>query len=177
MSIAQSTIVYGVFINVFGIGTLLVGESGIGKSDLALSMVNRGHAFIADDIVEFSLRDKSVLIGRSPKLLRNFLGIRGLGVVDIPAIFGTQAVLQEQALSVVVKLEKPSSLPHSISFDSSPWSLLGVTVPSFSLPLTIFRPREVLLEVLVRNYQSIQKGNHAHMKFIENHDKALSELL
>lgn len=174
MNVSKIATFHGVFISVFDVGVFLIGESGIGKSDLALSMLDRGHAFICDDITEFTT-DGNALIGRSPALLKNFLNIRGLGVINVSAIFGESAVLQEQTLSVVVELQKPTSSEHAASFDHSSWSLLGVSVPFFCLPLSTMRPCEVLLEVLVRNYQQMQKGNDTNMIFIENHHKMLSE--
>lgn len=176
MSTLDNTTVQGVFIRVLDKGVLLLGESGIGKSDLALSMLDRGHALIADDMVEFSSTDENQLVGRSPKLLRNYLNIRDIGVLDIPALFGSSAVLEEQVLSMVVKLEKSSSsLSHGITPNPSSWSLLGITIPSFYLSLSTVRPSPVLLETLVRNYQWMQTGNNTPMKFIENHRKMMSE--
>lgn len=177
MSILQSTTIHGVFMSVFEVGTLVLGKSGIGKSDLALSLIDRGHALIADDMVEFSVTDKNLLLGCSPKLLKNFLEIRGLGIIDVAAFFGAQAVVKEKELSLVIQLEKPASLPHEIAFNDHSWSLLEVVVPSFYLPLSEGRPCEVLLETLVRKHQFIQKkGYDPNKDFLENHHKALSVL-
>jgi len=175
MAISQSATIHGVFMSVFGVGTLIIGESGVGKSDLALSLIDRGHVFIADDMVEFSASDDNRLVGSSPKMLKNLLEIRGLGVLNVAALFGHQAVLKKQELSLVIQLEKPTSLlPHALTFDNLSWSLLGVTIPSFCLSLSEGRPRELLLETCVRNYQLNQKGYNANTTFLKNHHQALS---
>jgi HPr kinase/phosphorylase len=175
MSISQSTTAHGVFMSVFETGVFIIGKSGVGKSDLALSLLDRGHAFIADDIVEFSSVEGSYLTGRSPPLLKNFLEIRGLGVIDVAALFGPKALLKQKQLSLVIELEKSISLSREMGVNNgAPWSLLGVTVPCFSLPVDEGRPREVLLEVLVRNYQLTQKGCDANRDFLVNHQRAMS---
>lgn len=166
--------VHGVFMSLFDVGTLIIGKSGVGKSDLALSLLDRGHAFIADDMITFSPVHESCLVGRAPPLLRNFLSVRGVGVLDVPGLFGAQAVLEQKELSFVITLEKPVDLSQDISFHLTPWSLLGVTVPSFTLPLSEGRPRALLLEACVRQYQQVQKGYDANACFLENHHTHLS---
>ncbi len=166
--------VHGVLMRVFNVGVLIIGDSGVGKSDLALSLLDRGHALVADDLVEFSLMDEGSLLGSASPLSKNFLEVYGLGVLNIAALFGAEAVLEKEQLSLVVKLEKSVLLSREITFKSTPWSLLGVALPCFSLPICEGRPREVLAEALVRNYQLIQKGYDANSDFLGNHHNALS---
>jgi HPr kinase/phosphorylase len=127
-----------------------------------------------DDMVEFSARDDNRLWGRSPGLLKNYLGIRDLGVLNITQLFGPQSILEEKELSLVIQLEKSVTSPHEISFNDKPWVLQGVTVPSFCLSLSEGRPRDLLLEMCVRNYQLIQKGHQPNQDFLENHHKKMS---
>ncbi len=173
----QKTIVHGVFISIFGTGTLITGKSGSGKSDLALSLLDRGHSFIADDAVEFFSSDGRILIGRSPKLLKNFLAIRGLGVINLLSFFGAKAVLEEGVLSLVIQLEKTVLPLQEIKLTSKPWILQEIAIPSFFLPLSAERPREVLIESLVKSYQLMQKGENIHQPFIRNHHQALGRSL
>jgi len=135
--------------------------------------VDRGHAFVADDMVEVSFSEGN-LIGRSPKLLKNFLEIRSIGILNVAAHFSPQAVLKQKQLSLVIQLEEPTAIPHAIHFTSDSWSFLGVSVPMFYLFLSQARPREVLLETLVRKYQLMQKGYDTCSDFLENHSKELS---
>lgn len=171
----KNACIHGVFMSIFEVGTLLIGESGVGKSDLALSLIDRGHIFIADDMVAFSSSEGGRLFGCAPPLLKNFLSVRGLGVLDIARLFGAQAVLEKKELSFVVTLEKSAGPPsHDISFRLTPWSLLGITVSSFSMQCSEGRPHAILLETCVRNYQHIQKGYDAGTSFLENHHHTMS---
>ncbi len=168
-----STTIHGVFMNLFNLGTLLVGKSGMGKSDLALALIDRGHQLIADDAVEFNSPDGATLVGHAPVLLRNLLEIRGCGVLDVRAHFGEHAVLKKQTLSLVIALEESSSPTHTLSVTTQPYILCNIRVPCFTLPLTATRPREALVETLVRNYKLTQQGIHTPMQFIANHRHAL----
>lgn len=173
MNAAQTASIPGVFMNVFGLGTLLIGKSGSGKSDLALALIDRGHQLIADDVVEFNSHDAKILTGQSPHLLKNLLEIRGLGILDIPALFGRRAVLEKQRLSLVIKLEHTTQPTHDLYLQHPPYLLLNIPTPCYLLPLSDQRPREVLLETMVRNHRLLQQGNNAHMKFIHTQTQAL----
>lgn len=177
MSMYNQFAAHGVFVSVFDTGTLIIGKSGVGKSDLALSLLDRGHQLISDDMVEFFPTEEGSLLGRSPELLKGFLEVGGLGVVNVARLFGAQAVLEEKRLSLVVKLEESASpLARSqLDFNSTPWTFLNVTVPAFSLSVCEGRPREVLLEALVRTYHQAQNGYDANQHFLANHRKALSD--
>lgn len=169
---AQPHIVHGVFLSLFGVGTLLIGKSGVGKSDLALALIDRGHALIADDAVEFYTPDGHTLMGQSSSLLRGLLEIRNCGVLDIRAHFGDQAILEKCPLSLVIRLESSPPL-HSINPEQEVYTLLNINVPCFSLSATATRPREILAEALVRHYQLMQQGINTAMQFIANHNHAL----
>lgn len=173
MHTANVAAVHGVFLNLFGIGTLLVGKSGAGKSDAALALIDRGHQLIADDMVEFTLANNQTLSGRCPPLLKNLLEVRDLGVLDIAALFGSNAVMPEQQLTLAVQLETSSTPQHTLNVQGSTYPLLGVDVPLFSLSTSIQRPIAVLIENLVRNYQQMQRGTNAAMQFIASHNTLL----
>ncbi len=154
-ALAERVTVHGVLLEVLGLGVLLTGDAGIGKSELALEMIARGHRLIADDAPELARIAPEVLEGSCPALLRDFLEVRGLGVLNVRAMFGEGAVRQHETLNLVV---------HMRSFDNqglasidrlrgslSTRTILGVAVPEITLPVAPGRNLAVLLETAVRN--------------------------
>src|SRR5437588_3198244 len=141
-ALAESTERHGVFMDVLGLGVLITGESGVGKSELGLELISRGHGLVADDIVEISRIAASTLEGRCPPMLKDFLEVRGLGVLNIRTIFGETAVRPKMNLKLVVHLERPAQpaaenerLPlHELSED-----ILGVTVRKVMIPVAAGR--------------------------------------
>ncbi len=154
--LADSTSMHGVFVDVLGLGVLITGESGVGKSELALELISRGHGLVADDVVEISRIAAKTLEGRCPPLLRDFLEVRGLGVLNIRTIFGQTAVRPKMNLKLIAHLEKPSPtgpasaerLPlHELTED-----ILGMSVRKIIIPVAAGRNLAVLVEAAVRNY-------------------------
>jgi HPr kinase/phosphorylase len=154
--LADSTSMHGVFMDVLGLGVLITGESGVGKSELALELISRGHGLVADDVVEISRIATKTLEGRCPLLLRDFLEVRGLGVLNIRTIFGQTAVRPKMNLKLIVHLEKPGQagtapaerLPlHELTED-----ILGMSIRKIIIPVAAGRNLAVLLEAAVRNY-------------------------
>jgi HPr kinase/phosphorylase len=144
--------------SIFNVGTLLTGESGIGKSELALALINRGHQLVADDAPEF-FSSGDFLTGRAPFALKNLLEIRGIGIFNIPALFGPAAIVQEQTLSLVIQLTDISPLPRvpgNPLLETKP--ILNMPIPHTILPAARLRRSELLVETLVRHYKLQQSG-------------------
>src|ERR1700704_2810599 len=166
--LAESTERHGVFMDVLGLGVLITGESGVGKSELGLELISRGHGLVADDVVEFSRIAAGTLEGRCPAMLKDFLEVRGLGVLNIRTIFGETAVRPKMKLKLIVHLDRPGTneserLPlHEQSED-----ILGVTVRKVVIPVAAGRNLAVLLEPAVRNYILQLRGIHSTADFVQ----------
>ncbi len=170
-SLAETTTRHGVFMDVLGLGVLITGDSGAGKSELGLELISRGHGLVADDVVEISRIGSDTLEGRCPPLLKDFLEVRGLGVLNIRTIFGETAVRPKMSLRLVVHLERPSPssappaerLPlHALAED-----ILGVTVRKVGIPVAVGRNLAVLIEAAVRNYILQLRGYNSTEEFME----------
>jgi len=177
-SLAESTTRHGVFMDVLGLGVLITGDSGVGKSELGLELISRGHGLVADDVVEIS-NISGQLEGRCPGLLKDFLEVRGLGVLNIRTIFGETAVRPKMALRLVVHLEKPSPtsvaqierLPlHELSED-----IIGVTVRKVVIPVAAGRNLAVLIEAAVRNYILQLRGYDSTEEFMSRQQAEMAK--
>ena len=175
--LADSTSMHGVFMDVLGLGVLITGESGVGKSELALELISRGHGLVADDVVEISRIAAKTLEGRCPPLLKDFLEVRGLGVLNIRVIFGETAVRPKMNLKLIVHLEKPGQagaapterLPlHELTED-----ILGLPIREVVIPVAAGRNLAVLLEAAVRNYILQLRGYDSTQEFIARQHGAL----
>jgi HPr kinase/phosphorylase len=151
----------GVMLEVLGQGVLLQGESGIGKSDLALGLVARGHRLVADDLVEFERRDEQ-LHGRARQGCAGFLEVGGLGIINLHQLYGSQTVCAEAPLTLVLSLENELSPDYDglqpVAFD---WRLLELSVPAWRLPCTGKRDMPLIVETAVRLNQARQQGYDA----------------
>ncbi len=167
---------HGVCMDVLGLGVLITGESGVGKSELGLELVSRGHGLVADDVVDISRLPPSVLECRCPPLLKDFIEVRGLGVLNVRTVFGETAVRPKMNLRLVVRLEKPAAqgspserLPlHELSED-----ILGVTVRKVVIPVAEGRNLAVLVEAAVRNYILQLRGINSTQEFLERQQAEL----
>lgn len=160
-NLAETTVVHGVFMEVTGVGVLIQGEAAVGKSELALELVTRGHRLIADDAVELRHVAPDTLEGSCPAMLRDFLEVRGLGILNIRSLFGETAVKQKKNLKIIVQLVKPSHKMEQISrldMEASKTSILQVDVPTVRIPVAAGRNLAVLLEVAVRNHILKSRG-------------------
>jgi len=169
-TLAEMTSLHGVFMDVLGLGVLITGDSGVGKSELALELISRGHGLVADDVVEISRIAATTLEGRCPPLLKDFLEVRGLGVLNIRTIFGETAVRPKMNLKLIVHLQRPPQsgvleaerLPlHELSED-----ILGTTVRKVMIPVAAGRNLAVLLEAAVRNCILQLRGIHSMEDFL-----------
>src|SRR6187549_269721 len=152
--LAESTELHGVFMDVLGLGVLITGESGVGKSELGLELISRGHGLVADDVVEVS-RVGAALEGRCPPLLKDFIEVRGLGVLNIRTIFGETAVRRKMKLRLVTNLARPTSATRDpaerLPLSELSEEILGVTVRRVTIPVAAGRNLAVLVEAAVRN--------------------------
>lgn len=151
---APRTVLHGSLVDVHGVGLLLTGKSGIGKSEIALELLERGHRLVADDVVTVSMRDEGQLTGSGSELLKHYLELRGIGIVDIRSIFGLRAVRQEKRLEVEVCLEKWDSTQsyERLGMETSTTTHLGVEIPKMILPVFPGKSIAVIMEVIALNY-------------------------
>ena len=156
--LAPVTHVHGVLLNVSGIGVLIRGEAGIGKSECALELIKRGHILIADDVVEVQKRWGRYLVGSCPEMLKHYMEVRGLGILDIDLLFGVGATLDETNIEMEVVLVPPAKNIDRLGVDQKTTTILDVDIPSLTLPVTSGRNLAVLIEVAARNQQLKARG-------------------
>jgi HPr kinase/phosphorylase len=155
-ALADSTERHGVFMDVLGLGVLITGESGVGKSELGLELISRGHGLVADDVVEISRIAANTLEGRCPPMLKDYIEVRGLGLLNIRTIFGETAVRRKMKLRLITHLERPPPAGGRDSTERLPLAeraeeILGITVPKVTIPVAAGRNLAVLVEAAVRN--------------------------
>ncbi len=168
---------HGVLLDVLGVGVLITGASGVGKSELALELISRGSGLVADDVVELYHISPRTLEGRSPQLLKDFLEVRGLGMLNIRTIFGETAVRRRKNLKLIVQLEKPvgGNLPgiERLPLNASVEQILDVDIRQVQLPVAAGRNLAVLVEAAVRNYVLQLRGIDSTQEFIQRQERYL----
>ena len=169
---------HGVFMDILGLGVLLTGESGLGKSELGLELISRGHGLVADDAVDFYKISQSALEGRCPALLMNLLEVRGIGLLDIRAIFGETAVRRKMRLKLIVHLVRKETMERE--FERLPYEplyedVLGMPVRKAVITVDAGRNLAVLVEAAVRNTILQLRGIDTYQEFIERHQKAMQQ--
>ncbi|GLR14058.1 MULTISPECIES: HPr(Ser) kinase/phosphatase [Chitinimonas] len=173
-ALAVSTNLHGVFLDVLEVGVLITGESAMGKSELALELISRGHGLVADDVVELYRIAPDTLEGRCPPLLRDFLEVRGLGVLNIRTIFGETAVRPRKNLKLIIHLTKQaeSITPlDRLQMQAATQAVLDVAIRKVVLPVAAGRNLAVLVEAAVRNYILQLRGIDSTREFIERHQR------
>jgi HPr kinase/phosphorylase len=173
---AERTTRHGVFMDILGLGVLLTGESGLGKSELGLELISRGHGLVADDAVDLYRVSQTSLDGRCPELLLNLLEVRGIGLLDIKAIFGETAVRRKMRLKLIVHLVRKETMDRD--FERLPYEplyeeILDVPVRKAVIAVDAGRNLAVLVEAAVRNTILQLRGIDTYKEFIERHQKAL----
>jgi HPr kinase/phosphorylase len=151
--LAARTVVHGVLMDIIGLGVLIVGESGIGKSECALDLVVRGHRLVADDAVELRARAEAFLLGTCPDLTRHHMEIRGLGLINVQDLFGVASTRRSKRVELVVQLERwdPAREYDRLGIDETHYETLGVRVPMIRMPVAPGRNLAILVEVAARN--------------------------
>ena len=161
-ALAPRTDMHGVLVNVYGAGLLITGSSGVGKSEAALELVKRGHQLVADDVVQIR-RVNDVLIGEAPELVRHFMEIRGIGIINIASMFGIGAVINSMQIDMEIHLElwQPGKEYDRLGMTDEFTEILGVRLPHILLPIQPGRNLAVVLEVAARNLKQKQIGYNA----------------
>ena len=175
--LAESTTLHGVFLDVLELGVLITGASAIGKSELALELISRGNGLVADDIVELYRISPDTVEGRCPDVLRDFLEVRGIGVLNIRTIFGETAIRPRKLLRLIVHLEDHSHETFSeldrLKVDATFQEVLGVPIRRVTIPVAAGRNLAVLVEAAVRNFVLNQRGIDSTKEFIDRQQRLM----
>ncbi|MDR1850052.1 MAG: HPr(Ser) kinase/phosphatase [Zoogloeaceae bacterium] len=174
--LADTTSIHGVFMDVLSMGVLITGDSGVGKSELALELISRGHGLIADDVVELARIAPATLEGRCPGMLQDYLEVRGLGLLNIRSIFGETASRRKMKLKLIVYLQKPviSAEAPRLPLDTQTQKILEVPIRKVVIPVVAGRNLAVLIETAVRNTILQMRGIDSMQEFISRQQKALT---
>ncbi|ROH85827.1 HPr kinase/phosphorylase [Pseudomethylobacillus aquaticus] len=179
-AVAESISFHGVFLEVQGFGVLIKGNPAIGKSELALELISRGHRIVADDIVDFFRIAPDRLEGRCPPLLQDFLEVRGLGILNIRALFGDNAVKPTKPLDLIVQLEMADKMQmhmlDRLEVKAQHEKILGVKIPKITLPVAAGRNIAVLVEVAVRNNMLLMRGINGTKQFMQRQHREMARL-
>lgn len=164
---APQSVIHGAFVDVYGVGVLFIGRSGIGKSEIALDLVERGHRLVADDVVVVTQKGEGILMGSGTDLVKHFMEIRGLGLIDIRSMFGIRAIRFQKRLEIIVQLEEwdDANEYDRTGLDSSEVAVLGVNVPIVQLPIFPGKNVTVITEVIALNYLLKHYGYDAALEF------------
>ena len=171
---------HGVLVEVYGEGVLLLGESGVGKSETAIELVKRGHRLIADDAVEIKQTATRGLVGTAPELIRHYIELRGIGVIDVRRLFGMSAVKEESEIDMVINLEqwKDGAMYDRLGLENLYTTILDVQVPSLTIPVKPGRNLAVIIEVAAMNNRHKKMGYNAALEFTKqinaHFDQAMS---
>lgn len=176
-ALTETTTEHGVFVEVYSIGTFIMGESGVGKSELALSLISRGHRLISDDVAQFSRIAPGVIDGIHPGLSNDFMEVRGVGILNIRAMFGSNALRRNKTLRLIVNMT-PFTNENSHQFDrlgntQKTRTILGTEIPEMTLPVSPGRNLTVLVEAAARNHLQNLNGYNAAQDFIDRQRRAI----
>ena len=171
--LAPRTTLHGVLMEIHGEGVLITGDSGVGKSENAMSLLSRGHRLVADDAVEITCTSYGTLVGTAPDLIRYFMEIRGIGLIDARHMFGVGAVKQEQIIDLVVHFEPwdDSKFYDRLGNETEYTEILGVQVPYFVVPVRPGRNLSAILELAAMNNRARKMGYNAAQALVDRHDQ------
>jgi HPr kinase/phosphorylase len=175
---ADRTSMHGVFMDILGLGVLITGESGMGKSELGLELISRGNGLVADDAVDLFRINQTTIEGRCPELLQNLLEVRGIGLLDIRGIFGETAVRRKMRLKLIVHLVRRETLEREyerIPYEPLTQDVVGIQVRKVVIQVVAGRNIAVLVEAAVRNTILQLRGVDTYQEFVERHRKAMEK--
>ena len=158
---------HGVLVEVYGEGILLLGDSGVGKSETAIELLKRGHRLIADDAVEIKRVSATALIGKAPEIIRHYVELRGIGIVDVRRLFGMGAVKESEKIDLIINLEtwQDDKMYDRLGLDEQTTNILGIDVPSIVLPVCPGRNLSVVIEVAAMNNRQKKMGFNSAAEF------------
>ena len=158
---------HGVLVEVYGEGILLLGDSGVGKSETAIELLKRGHRLIADDAVEIRRVSATTLIGKAPEIIRHYVELRGIGIVDVRRLFGMGAVKESEKIDLIINLEtwQDDKMYDRLGLDEQKTDILGISVPSIVLPVSPGRNLSVVIEVAAMNNRQKKMGFNTAEEF------------
>lgn len=164
---------HGVLVEVYGEGLLLIGDSGIGKSEAAVELLKRGHRLIADDAVEIRKVSSSSLVGTAPEMIRNYIELRGIGIVNVAKLFGMGAVKAENEINLVVNIVpwNTQKVYDRLGLEEQHMDILGIKIPMNTIPITPGRNLAVILEVAAMNNRQRKMGYNAALEFTQQMDR------
>ena len=173
--LAPTTAMHGVLVDVYGIGVLIMGKSGVGKSETALELVKKGHRLVADDSVEIRQEGENMLVGSPPPLLEHLLEIRGIGIIDIMTLFGASAVRPYKRITLIVELETwdPDKFYDRLGLDEEKMKIIDTEVTKLTIPVQPGRNVSVIIEVAAMNYRLKKMGVNAAEEFARRLDDML----
>ena len=176
-TLAERTVMHAVLMDILGLGVLIVGESGIGKSECALDLIVRGHRLVADDTVEIRRRAETILIGTCPELTRHHMELRGLGLINVKDLFGIASTRSSKRVELVVQLERwePGRDYDRLGLDEARYHTLGVQVPMIRMPVAPGRNLAILVEVAARNQLLRSRGHHAARRLVQRLEEQLDQ--
>lgn len=174
-SLAPTETVHGVLVDIYGVGVLITGKSGIGKSETAVQLVKRGHRLVADDLIIVKKIGERQLVGTAPEVSRHFLEIRGIGIINIRALFGAGAVIEKVDINMIAKLEywNEEKSYERLGFDNLYGELMGIEIPQVIIPVKPGRDLAMVLEIAAMNYRMNLMGYNAARDF----SRKVTELL
>ncbi|MDF7638577.1 HPr(Ser) kinase/phosphatase [Lactobacillus sp. ESL0791] len=168
--LAERVSIHGVMVEIKGMGVLLTGDSGVGKSETALGLIQRGHRLIADDRVDVYQRDDETVMGEAPKILKHLMEIRGVGIIDIMELFGVGAIKNRSSIRLVIKLVNWDSHANydRLGFQESKREICNVELPQITIPVKVGRNMEDIIEVAAMNFRAKRSGYDAAQTFDDN---------
>lgn len=175
--LAERTSQHGVLVDIYGMGVLIIGDSGIGKSETALELIQRGHRLVADDRVELYMMDERRIIGEPPEILRHLIEIRGLGVIDVVNLFGVGSIRAKKTVDLVINLEHwdKNRQYDRLGYNLDKMRFFNVEIPKLSIPVKVGRNLSIIIEIATMNIRAKDMGYDATQTFENNLSKLINE--
>lgn len=175
--LAERTSQHGVLVDIYGMGVLIIGDSGIGKSETALELIQRGHRLVADDRVELYMMDERRIIGEPPEILRHLIEIRGLGVIDVVNLFGVGSIRTKKTVDLVINLEHwdKNRQYDRLGYNLDKMRFFNVEIPKLSIPVKVGRNLSIIIEIATMNIRAKDMGYDATQTFENNLSKLIND--